>query len=63
MVSLDDILGIVYVTSWSISMYPPIITNWHHKSASAISMDFVMLNTAGYSYLVISIFCNCTAGK
>ncbi|CAI4295174.1 BGP_1a_G0006040.mRNA.1.CDS.1 [Saccharomyces cerevisiae] len=56
MVSLDDILGIVYVTSWSISMYPPIITNWRHKSASAISMDFVMLNTAGYSYLVISIF-------
>ena len=42
--------------SWSISMYPPIITNWRHKSASAISMDFVMLNTAGYSYLVISTF-------
>ncbi|CAI4056817.1 cystinosin-like protein ERS1 SKDI_03G1340 [Saccharomyces kudriavzevii IFO 1802] len=56
MVSLDDLLGLVYVTSWSVSMYPPIITNWRHMSASAISMDFVMLNTAGYSYLVISIF-------
>lgn len=56
MLSLDDLLGLVYVSSWSISMYPPIVTNWRHKSASAISVDFVMLNTAGYSYLVISIF-------
>ncbi|EJS44483.1 ers1p [Saccharomyces arboricola H-6] len=56
MLSFDDLLGLVYVSSWSISMYPPIITNWRHKSTSAISVDFVMLNTAGYSYLVISIF-------
>lgn len=52
---LDDLLGLIYVSAWSISMYPPIITNWRYKSSSAISFDFIALNTAGYFYLLTSI--------
>lgn len=53
--SLSDLLGLVYVCCWSVSIYPPILTNWRYGSANALSIDFVMLNTAGYFYLVISL--------
>lgn len=52
---VSEILGLVYVCCWSVSMYPPVWTNWKHKSASALSVDFVMLNTTGYLYLIISL--------
>ncbi|EDO14667.1 hypothetical protein Kpol_325p6 [Vanderwaltozyma polyspora DSM 70294] len=55
-VSLDEILGFIYVVSWSISMYTPVVTNWRLKSSSAISSDFVILNTVGYFYLTISLY-------
>lgn len=52
---ITDLLGLVYVCCWSVSMYPPVMTNWRYGSASALSIDFVMLNTTGYFYLVISL--------
>lgn len=51
----EDLLGLAYVWAWSVSMYPPIVTNWKQKSSSAISRDFVMLNTTGYFYLLLSL--------
>lgn len=55
MSDLDDFLGLVYVSVWSISMYPPLLINYRQKSTKAISVDFAMLNTAGYTYLMISM--------
>lgn len=55
-VTADHCLGFIYVISWSVSMYAPVITNWKYKSASAVSVDFVMLNIAGYMYLTCSMF-------
>ncbi|CCH62902.1 hypothetical protein TBLA_0I02440 [Henningerozyma blattae CBS 6284] len=52
---IDDLLGLIYVSAWSISMYPPIIKNWKCNSSSAISIDFVLLNAAGYFYLLTSL--------
>ncbi|CAR27851.1 hypothetical protein ZYGR_0N03380 [Zygosaccharomyces rouxii] len=52
---VSEVLGLTYVCCWSVSMYPPLWTNWKRKSASALSVDFVMLNTTGYFYLVISL--------
>lgn len=52
---ISEILGLIYVCCWSVSMYPPLWTNWRRRSASALSVDFVMLNTTGYFYLVISL--------
>lgn len=51
----SEFLGLIYVGCWSVSMYPPLWTNWKRKSASALSVDFVMLNTTGYLYLIISL--------
>ncbi|QLG70808.1 hypothetical protein HG535_0A07500 [Zygotorulaspora mrakii] len=50
----DDVLGFIYVCAWSVSMYPPVIKNWMEGSSTAISMDFVILNTTGYFYLLVS---------
>lgn len=52
---IENILGLIYVAAWSVSMYSPLITNWRHKSARAISADFVLLNLAGYFYLACSL--------
>ncbi|KAL3236219.1 cystinosin-like protein ERS1 [Nakaseomyces bracarensis] len=52
---IDNILGFIYVSAWSVSMYSPLITNWRHKSARAMSTDFVLLNLTGYFYLVCSL--------
>lgn len=52
---IDNVLGLIYVCSWSVSMYPPVLTNWKKRSSTAISIDFVILNTAGYFYLLISL--------
>ncbi|CCD26602.1 cystinosin-like protein ERS1 NDAI_0I00330 [Naumovozyma dairenensis CBS 421] len=54
--NVENVLGLIYVISWSISMYPPIFTNWKLKSSKAISVDFVILNTFGYFYLSCSYF-------
>lgn len=51
----EDLLGLIYVCAWSISMYPPILTNLKQRSSSAVSRDFVMLNTTGYFYLLMSL--------
>ncbi|QLL31103.1 hypothetical protein HG536_0A09200 [Torulaspora globosa] len=51
----EDALGFIYVWAWSVSMYPPIITNWKQKSSTAVSKDFAVLNTTGYFYLLISL--------
>lgn len=51
----EDLLGFIYVWAWSVSMYPPILTNWRQKSSTAVSRDFIMLNTTGYLYLLISL--------
>ncbi|CCF59027.1 hypothetical protein KAFR_0F04320 [Kazachstania africana CBS 2517] len=54
-VSLDEVLGLVYVTAWSISMYVPLIANFKFRSTNALSIDFVILNTTGYFYLIYSV--------
>ncbi|CCC70044.1 hypothetical protein NCAS_0D04630 [Naumovozyma castellii] len=54
--TIDGLLGTVYVTAWSVSMYPPIITNCRLRSSKGISFDFIMLNSVGYFYLVCSLF-------
>lgn len=51
----DDLLGLIYVCAWSISMYPPVLNNWKQGSTIAISVDFVLLNTTGYFYLILSL--------
>ncbi|CCE64437.1 hypothetical protein TPHA_0H02330 [Tetrapisispora phaffii CBS 4417] len=56
MMSLDELLGAIYVLVWSISMYTPIITNWRFKSSAAISVDFLMLNIVGYMLLTASMY-------
>lgn len=53
--SIDEILGAIYVLSWSISIYTPILTNWSHRSTDAMSFEFVALNCAGYFYLLVSL--------
>lgn len=52
---LEDCLGFIYVTAWSISIYSPIWENFKCKSAKGISMDFSILNTMGYFYLLVSM--------
>lgn len=49
-------LGYCYVCAWSISIYPPLWNNWKRRSASAMSLDFVMLNSVGYFYLICSLW-------
>lgn len=55
MTPLERLLGLVYVSVWSVSMYPPLLLNWRRKSARAVSLDFAMLNAAGYTYLLVSM--------
>lgn len=52
---LDDFLGFIYVTAWSVSLYSPIWENFKYKSTKGMSMDFSVLNTMGYFYLLISM--------
>ncbi|QLQ81294.1 hypothetical protein HG537_0F00550 [Torulaspora globosa] len=52
---VEDVLGLIYVWSWCVSMYPPVVTNWKQKSSTAVSKDFVILNTSGYFYLLVSL--------
>ncbi|CAL9733367.1 cystine transporter [Monosporozyma servazzii] len=54
--TLEDVLGFIYVSAWSISMYSPLWENLKCKSARGISMDFAILNTMGYFYLLLSIY-------
>ena len=51
---MEDILGIVYVAAWSVSIYPSLITNCRSKSSMGISTDFAILNVAGYGYLLLA---------
>lgn len=65
MTPLERILGLVYVSVWSVSMYPPLLLNWRRKSARALSLDFAVLNAAGYTYLLVSMvlqYCSGDAG-
>lgn len=59
--AIEELLGLVYVVAWSISMYPPVWINYKQKSTKAVSVDFVMLNTAGYIYLqvytILQLYC------
>lgn len=52
---LEQLLGWCYVIAWSISVYPSVWNNWKLKSTQAVSVDFVMLNTFGYSCLIWSL--------
>lgn len=52
----ETILGYGYVIPWSLSAYPPIWHNWRQRSSSAMSLDFVLLNTVGYFYLLLSLW-------
>lgn len=51
---MEDILGIIYVIAWSVSIYPSLITNFRSKSSMGISTDFAILNVAGYGYLLLA---------
>lgn len=55
LMGLEDFLGLIYVTAWSISIYSPIWENVKCKSTKGMSMDFSVLNTMGYFYLLISM--------
>lgn len=52
---LADLLGFVYVAAWSVSIYSPIWENVKCKSTKGMSVDFSVLNTMGYFYLLISM--------
>ncbi|KAM3165563.1 Cystine transporter [Lachancea thermotolerans] len=54
--NLESALGYGYVIPWSVSIYPVVWHNWRHRSASAMSIDFVIINVFGYLYLLLSLW-------
>ncbi|CAG99009.1 cystinosin-like protein ERS1 [Kluyveromyces lactis] len=52
---MERVLGITYVICWSVSVYPVVWANWKNGNANAVSFDYVVLNTVGYSCLLASM--------
>ncbi|CDO96585.1 unnamed protein product [Kluyveromyces dobzhanskii CBS 2104] len=52
---MERLLGITYVACWSVSVYPVIWGNWKNGNPNAVSFDYVVLNTVGYSCLMVSM--------
>ncbi|AAS52950.2 AER269Cp [Eremothecium gossypii ATCC 10895] len=50
-----QLLGYLYATCWSVSMYPPLWINWKRQSARALSKGYVVFNCIGYTALVLSL--------
>ncbi|SCV01432.1 LAMI_0G11474g1_1 [Lachancea mirantina] len=53
---LEKVLGYGYAIPWCLSIYPSLFKNWRQKSASAISVDFLIINIVGYVCLTSAIF-------
>lgn len=51
---INQVIGWIYFSAWSISFYPQVITNWWRKSVVGLSLDFVTLNLTGF--LAYSVF-------
>ena len=47
---ISSIVGWVYFAAWSLSFYPQAILNYKMKSVAAFSLDFALLNTAGFFF-------------
>lgn len=52
---MENFLGLLYVTCWSISAYPIVWTNWKAGNPNAVSFDYIVLNTIGYGCLLTSM--------
>ncbi|AGO12607.1 AaceriAER269Cp [[Ashbya] aceris (nom. inval.)] len=50
-----QLLGYLYATCWSVSMYPPLWNNWKLQSAKAVSKGYVVFNCIGYTALLLSL--------
>jgi cystinosin len=46
---LSTVCGWVYFASWSASFYPQLALNYKHRSVRGLSLDFVLLNTTGFT--------------
>jgi len=46
---LNKWIGWLYFILWSVSFYPQIFLNFHHKSVSGLNLDFVILNVLGFT--------------
>jgi cystinosin len=54
-------LGYTYFLMWSISFYPQVLTNYHRRTTSGLSVDFCLLNVIGfacYATYNLSLFYN-----
>ena len=49
------LLGWTYTICWSLSFYPQLLLNYKQKSVHGLSLDFVVLNTIGFT--CYSIYC------
>lgn len=52
---MEELLGAIYVTCWSVSAYPIVWSNWKNGNPNAVSLDYVVLNTIGYMCLFASM--------
>ena len=58
---LSHWIGYIYVTCWSLSFYPQIITNYyyyyHHTTTCGVSLDFALLNVIGFgTYTIYNVY-------
>lgn len=56
MITLENLLGYVFVVLWGISFYPPIYINYHLQDCPGISTDSIIINEIGYISFVQSTF-------
>ncbi|XP_054431857.1 cystinosin isoform X2 [Pteronotus mesoamericanus] len=53
---INQVIGWIYFTAWSVSFYPQVIMNWKRKSVVGLSFDFITLNLTGFvAYSVFNI--------
>lgn len=53
--TLSVLCGWGYVLCWGVSLYPPIILNYHAKSVEGLSIDFAYLNFWGCVCYLVSV--------
>lgn len=52
---LSSFCGWGYVLCWGVSLYPPLILNYHTKSVEGVSIDFAYLNFWGCLFYLASV--------
>ena len=45
---VSDVIGWIYIFTWSFSFYPQTYLNWKRKSVVGFSLDYVTFNTLGF---------------